>query len=314
MATPQPKVEQQNAEVPSWLRRHANAWIDIPGVAAVVLFGSRALGCARKDSDWDVAILHVKSDSIDLPMGSDLESHPVDIPQMSLDEYEAEAQLVGSLAHELAANGRILAGDLPTPKTSNLVVSEVELARHLEYAFYELSLAVAVMPMDMSLSDADRTLNRIEARHSSTHSANGAERVVKALCVHLGVTYDHIHNVKKLSRHVQKERREKVLAMNGHMRRAHIALHRGSSESMDKVVRRVSVSLELLSEILVPCCRQLSIALLRDLDLVVEKSLGMNQALEHMEENRTHSVPSDLVEKLNKGRGLLGEHLLKRER
>jgi predicted nucleotidyltransferase len=46
------------ARLPASLERLASALAELPGAAAVVLGGSRALGSARPDSDWDLGVYY----------------------------------------------------------------------------------------------------------------------------------------------------------------------------------------------------------------------------------------------------------------
>ncbi|MYD81588.1 MAG: hypothetical protein F4X44_13375 [Gammaproteobacteria bacterium] len=104
----QPELAEPN--VPFWFRRHADIWIKIPGVKAVVLVGSQASGSANENSDWDVAIFHGESRPKEIPMhGEDFLVHHVDVPLQSLRIYIEESQSVGTLARETAVNGQILA-------------------------------------------------------------------------------------------------------------------------------------------------------------------------------------------------------------
>ncbi len=62
MKSVQPKTVEGEIEVPGWLQDQVKVWIEIPGVEAVVLFGSRAKDLAQAGSDWDIAVLHGKQE------------------------------------------------------------------------------------------------------------------------------------------------------------------------------------------------------------------------------------------------------------
>ena len=149
--------------------------------------------------------MHKEQEFEDLPLSSEFEAHCVDVPLMSLCEFTGGAHRVGTLAHELATNGKVLAGSVPRRDSRGIVVSEEDLASHLEYAFRELASAIADLPADLRRNRHEPSLARAIAHVTSRHSAEGAERVAKALCVQLRVTYDHTHDVERLSKLVPKE-------------------------------------------------------------------------------------------------------------
>lgn len=309
----QPKTVEDGIEVPGWLQNQVRLWIEIPGVEAVVLFGSHAIGRAQIGSDWDVAVLHREQEIEDFPLSNDVEAHCVDVPLMSLDEFTDCAHRVGTLAHELATNGRILAGSVPAGYSRRLVVSEEDLARHLEYAFRDLALSVAELPVDLRRSGPETPLRRASAHVTSHHSADGAERVAKALCVHLGVTYDHTHDVGRLSRLVPKDWRDKVLAMDGRTRKAHVTAYRGSFEKIGSVMRRISASLDLLTEIIVPSCLQLQLHTVRELYEQVSLATGMQRVLTYAESQSIHSEIRILAKQMEGVIEKLKQHLQDRE-
>lgn len=314
MATPLPTAESYAIEVPNWLRRHADIWIKIPCVRAVVLFGSRAVGWARDSSDWDLAVVHEGSEMEDVPRGKDFDEQPVDLAYLPLKKYLRKAHQVGTLAHELANHGRLIKGHLPALQKRRLVVSEEELVRHLFYATHNLASAIGDIQTDISHGAPEESLDSILAYVSSPSSANGAERTAKALCVHLGITYSHTHDVEKLSELVPKEWRAKVLAMDGDTSKAHMATYEGSFEWVSDTVRRVSVSLSLLNELLLPCIEHLSMTTLGDLNKLVTSDSAMEKALSYLETASAYPLVVELVQEIKKVIASLNQHVVERER
>lgn len=313
VANPLLQSEVAEHKVPHWLRRHADIWIKIPGVEAVVLFGSRAIGSANENSDWDVAIVHSESKPKDIPMHRDFSIHQVDVPLISLRKYIEESHNVGTLAHELAVNGDVLAGSIPPFDNRRLVVSKEELARHVEFAFHGLAMAIAEIAVDMSHGDPHDSLDNIPANYSSAPSANGAERIAKALCVHLGVTYRHTHSVKELAELVPKKWRAKVLATDGNTTDAHVSPYEGSSETVEDVVKRVSVSFDLLQEALPRICKQLSSTLITSLDVKIASFTGVNRALDLSRAQDANLTVVELVDRMERARELLQRQRHQRE-
>ena len=99
------------------LRRTATEAVgSIPGVEAVVLFGSRARGTARATSDWDVAILsHASPDDERAArrVFDDLERvHPIVMKPESIEAHCNEGLRIESA---IARQGRLLAGEWTPP-------------------------------------------------------------------------------------------------------------------------------------------------------------------------------------------------------
>lgn len=314
MATSQSTAPPQEMDIPNWLSRHVDTWIKIPCVKAVVLFGSRAIGDTWDGSDWDLAVVHEGSEMEDVPKGRDFYEQPVDLAYLPLKKYRSKAHQVGTLAHELATHGRLIKGHLPALQKRRLVVSEEELVRHLFYATHNLASAIGDIQTDISHGDPEESLDSILAYVSSPSSANGAERTAKALCVHLGITYSHTHDVEKLSELVPKEWRAKVLAMDGDTSKAHVATYEGSFEWVSDTVRRVSVSLSLLNELLLPCIEQLSMTTLGDLNKLVTSDSAMEKALSYLETASAYPSVVELVQEIKKVIASLNRHVVERER
>lgn len=299
--------------VPHWLRRHAETWIKIPEVEAVVLFGSRANGSANENSDWDVAIVHGDPKPTEIPMDRDFSIQQVDVPLLSLRKFVEESHYVGTLAHELAVNGKVLAGSVPPFDKRRLAVSKWNLARHVEFAFHGLAMAIVEVDVDMSHGDPHDSLDLIPANYSSAPSANGAERLAKALCVHLGVTYRHTHNARELAELVPQPWRKKVLETESVLPRAYSTEDERSTESVADVAKRITVSFDLLHEILPPICNQLSTELLVDLDVKIASFAGVKISLDLARSEGAHPTVAELADKMEIVRGLLRENQISRE-
>ena len=93
-------------------RTAAEAVGSIPGIEAVVLFGSRARGAARATSDWDVAILsHASPDDERAARRffDDLaQVHPIVMKPESIEAHCNEGLRIESA---VARQGRLLAGE-----------------------------------------------------------------------------------------------------------------------------------------------------------------------------------------------------------
>lgn len=244
--------------IPPWLSHQGNEWIQLPGVESVVLFGSRVTGHAKSSSDWDVAVLYRTSTKPFVQYSEETQKHEVDLAWLSVDRFDSESHLVGTLAHELAVNSAVVAGSKPVVvNKETIVMSESALERHLEHAFKELARAISEVVSNWEFSGFSEPIEHVDAGDASGSSANGAERVAKALCVYLGITYTFTHDVAELAKIVPPEWSSKVLAMNGGTSSAHVAHYTGEVETIGDVAIRIGCTLDLLSEILEPCLKTL---------------------------------------------------------
>lgn len=300
-------------EVPNWLRRHADLWIQDPCVEAVVLFGSRTTGHADSYSDWDVAILHGANKPNNLVREKELLSQAVDLPVFPLETYLNRAHYVGSLAHEVAVHGRVLAGSVPTTLLRRLILSEEDLGRHLEYSFRYL--AIAITDFHDVLRHAGTRSEPLEStpgRTAVAPSADGAERVSKALCVHLGIPAAHTHDIEQLADSVPKEWRDKVLDMNGNTHRAHLATCLDNPETLADVEKRISSSLRLLTQIIEPCCYQLSDRTLASLDGWVHNHTFVLAVGDYLTDQDIHPSVHAVSTNFDRALGILHREHLKR--
>lgn len=252
--------------IPHWLLRQGNEWIQLPEVESVVLFGSRVTGHASSVSDWDVAVLHRSSAKPSLRYSAEAQTHNVDLAYLSLHRFATESHLVGTLAHELANHSMVVAGTKPFVQSNeSIAMSEDALERHLEHAFKELARAIREIVSSWEFSGFAHPIEEVVAGDASGSSANGAERVAKALCVYLGTSYAFTHDVEELAEIVPAEWRSKVLAMSSKTTSTHSDHYTGTVETIGDVVIRIRRTLDLLSEILVPCLEKLSDAKIAEL-------------------------------------------------
>ena len=117
-------------------RTAAEAVGSIPGIEAVVLYGSRARGTARATSDWDVAILsHAAPDDEEAAtrlLGKLERVYPV---VMKPESIEAHCNQGTRLESAIARQGRLLAGEWTPPpcRIENLDVNPEDLSSVLVY-------------------------------------------------------------------------------------------------------------------------------------------------------------------------------------
>ena len=129
-------------------RTVAEAVGSIPGIEAVVLYGSRARGTARATSDWDIAILsHAAPDDEEAAtrlLGKLERVYPV---VMKPESIEAHCNQGTRLESAIARQGRLLAGEWTPPpcRIENLDVNPEDLKRNLDTATDDLRCAFLVL-------------------------------------------------------------------------------------------------------------------------------------------------------------------------
>ena len=175
---------QHPCPVPEALRTAAQAAVrDIPGVEAAVLFGSRARGDWREDSDWDLALV------TDGDLGREAERAAcrrlhvaglhVEAQALPAEWLRREAGAFGRIAYPIVREGRVIAGAWTRPGTEGEPAMEPEVYRtFIDNALRFLRDAVDEMAR---LPSARPGLDRAGSRKVVAASADAAEHLVKAI-------------------------------------------------------------------------------------------------------------------------------------
>ena len=96
-----------------------------PDAKAAVLFGSRARGNHRNDSDWDIAFVTNKEESLPgsvIGVFTELREHlEIEVQALAISQvqFHEDANSLGSIAAPIVREGRILAGHCKWPKTES---------------------------------------------------------------------------------------------------------------------------------------------------------------------------------------------------
>lgn len=308
--TLQPALDQ---EVPLWLKKHADLWIQDPSVEAVVLFGSRTTGHADSSSDWDVAILHGKREPTRLLREKDLRSQAVDLPVLPLQSYLDQAHRVGSLAHEIAVHGKVLAGSVPPTSAKGWELSDADLSRHLQCSFRNLAIAITDFYDVWKHAGSTRNpLSSIPGRTAVVPSVDGAKWVFRALCVHLGKPVIRTHDVQQLADCAPAKLQDKILAMKGKLREGHQTTYLENPETLADVDQRISNSLRLLTQIIEPCCNQLSDSTLASLHDRVHNQTFVLAVGNYLVDQDIHPSVRSVSRCFNSSREILQREQMKR--
>ena len=258
-------------EIPKWLHTRSVLWMRRPSVVSVVLFGSRATGYASDLSDWDVAVLYdgLTPSAIRRRDDEEHKIHEVLIPMW---KFREESHVVGMLAHEIARDGKVVAGWAPRILENHFETCSDTLARLVERALTELHgcvYSVSHVLKAANESNANRLLGRVE----SGHIPQVAKCTCQALCVQLGVGYKFVHDVNQLAKRVPSTCSKHVLALKHVAAKARMA----REQNMPKLTIRDATAqirhvARLLVEILPKCLVQLAQKNLVLLEIDVEET------------------------------------------
>ena len=241
------------------LRRTAvEAVGSVPGIEAVVLYGSRARGTARSASDWDVAILsHASPDDERTARRffDDLERvHPI---VMRPESIEAHCNKGTRLESAIARQGRLLAGKWTPPpcRIENLDVTPEDLGENLETAVSDLR-SVFLALCDAALD------GRLYVPKVVEDSQQAAEALAKTVIAGFGLSPVTVHDLDALATqlenayrgriHESAERRRfaaAIRALDGNTKAAHEArYHKGPIEPPVRTAQRIASTLALQTD------------------------------------------------------------------
>ncbi len=228
-----------------------------PEARAALLFGSRARGTCRQDSDWDVAIVlsgdnpegaRPATRSEEFPHAAPLiELDPVDCWALTEKHLRRRATDLGSLPYAVCRDGLLLAGRLKTADMAKFhqeaTLNPEDWQARMFTVLGEFTLAMTPIGEVLTasawgwcLSDCSR-LMRI--------SSNAAELLVKAAMERRGVAADHTHDIGRLARGFLRARpgevrlAERMSALNGKSHQHHLTLYGGDEFELADVTQAV---------------------------------------------------------------------------
>ena len=230
----------------------------IPGIEAVVLYGSRARGTARAASDWDVAILsHAAPD--DERAAEKLFGHlelvqPIVMHPESIDEH---CNTGTRLEAAIARQGQLLAGDWTPPRcrSEDLDVEHEDLKRNLDAAIHDLRVAFFLV-CDVAYKELLYVPKLVE------ESQQAAEAIAKTVIAGFGLSPVTVHDLGELATQLEnayrgrrreaKERRRFAAAireLDGKTQIAHVARYHASPvEWPERTAQRMGATMRLQTE------------------------------------------------------------------
>ena len=257
---------------------------------AAILFGSRADGQARPDSDWDIAVVGDAGLVADIPYGS-FDRMEVQVFHLTVSEFEKQQNVYPGIAYEVAHNGVLLAGGSLTQdimqrkgmQTTDVKKLSGEFGRFVGGAFdYAWQFIACVEDSQFW----DRFAGEwghydVQARRLlPERSADCAEFAVKALCLAAGGDYAWGHDMHALAEKVPESLRDRVRALNGHTRNDHMAGYGGGVSHPHDLYHRVVNTMDLLADMAEWKCPLLTEGadlLLYELDVIKRKAAALNE-------------------------------------
>ena len=184
-----------------------DALISWPNAKAAVLFGSRARGDHRDDSDWDIAFITSTEESLPRAALQDLknleacnEIH-VQAQTISQDRFHESADSLGNIAAPVAREGRIIAGHCQWPETeSNPVLKSHEYINWRSGALARVASAAVNLATAIDSVRAGNFRSRLGDFVADTSDA--AERFAKIvfgrLASRTGVAIPRRHQINEI--------------------------------------------------------------------------------------------------------------------
>ena len=236
-------------------RTAAEAVGSIPGIEAVVLFGSRARGTARATSDWDVAILsHAAPDNEEAArrlLGKLERVCPIVMKPESIEEHCNQGTRLESA---IARQGQLLAGEWTPPpcRIENLDVNPEDLKRNLDTTTGDLRSAF--------VAQCDATLNELlYVPKVVEESQQAAEALAKTVIAGFGLSPATVHDLDVLAAQLENAYRGRtrgaeerrlfagaIRELDGNTEAAHVArYHTAPVEAPARTADRIGRTLRL---------------------------------------------------------------------
>ena len=237
-----------------------------PQARAAVLFGSRARGTQRPDSDWDIAFVLEGSDlrhprparSVFPRSQMPVDLDRVDAWALSEDDLHRNARALGTLPYVVCRDGRVLAGEWNGPNPAfmegDAVMKPEDWASRMRQVVVQVSSSMT--PISFMAASGTWTGSGEDCANLLRNTADAAELLVKAAMERRGVPTDRSHDIVRLAADFAAQRpdesalAERMTALNGTTRRDHVAMYLFSPPEVADVqaaLERLAATLDLLA-------------------------------------------------------------------
>ena len=241
------------------LRRTAVAAVgSIPGIEAVVLYGSRARGTARATSDWDIVILsHASPEDEQVARRLFGELERVHSIVMHPATIEAHCNQGTRIESAIARQGKLLAGEWTPPRCriEDLDVAAEDIGDNLDIATGDLRSAF------LALCDAAFKGRTYEPRIVE-YSQQAAETLAKTMIAGFGLSPTAVHDLNALATQLENAYRGRtcgagtrrrfaaaIRKLDGNTEAAHKArYHKGPVERPARTAERIANTMQIQTE------------------------------------------------------------------
>ena len=234
-----------------------DAW---PEASAAVLYGSRARGTHRPDSDWDVALVvgcnvrpHIPRQISevwrDAPELAGMDLH---VTVVTTERLVREANAAWNIASGVVREGRVLAGRWNRPKCEGKTTMEPFEYQHFIGASIEKIGSVLTTLARLGREGSHRA-DRLKVHAFVQATAGAAEMLGKAIVGRVVGRYEKTHDLNRLadmlpSGAAHTKMREALKGLDGDAHEHHIAIYPRELTEKDCLVayNRISRTLDLL--------------------------------------------------------------------
>ncbi|MCY4306080.1 MAG: nucleotidyltransferase domain-containing protein, partial [Aestuariivita sp.] len=240
-----------------------------PHVHAILLFGSRARGAARPDSDWDIAVV-VDDPKIERIIHSKVTPPPapfegytnLDVLTLTPDIIAQDRCAFGRIAQQIAQDGHPLIGDwtmTPNDPATPALINPIDWGSSVTQSLDHIDEAITKIKRYKQIHFYDYV--GVQCRSFINNSQMAAEHLVKIMLKRRKVTPARTHNIERLAHQMQSQRPEdvsksdwsalaaRIESLNGDSHRDHQAGYGEfelSTEDITRSATRVSKTFLLL--------------------------------------------------------------------
>ena len=295
-----------------------------PNAKAAILYGSRARGDHRADSDWDIAFITNTKDSLPSEVLQDLNElgaskkiivHGLAVPQ--IDFYD-NANSLGNVVSSIAREGWLIAGHCKWPDTESKLIMKPDVYKDRRaMALKQISSAVnnfSESIVNARISD-DRTAFKSFVKHTADAAEFFAKVAFEKIASGTSMKYPYSHKVddivQKIDRnlkHFDKEKakwwrcdrgrefRDLLCAMNGYGHDDHqyeYVIFEPNDEVVTRAVNRLLATMQFaireVEEVPGPgCLRQVAIEIAEPhRSKLLDLAKSLRQILEYLDLNES---------------------------
>ncbi len=281
-----------------------------PEARAAVLFGSRARGDHRPDSDWDVAFITKDGEQVGpippgLPIDGLSREDGLDVQCLALPSPIArrKACAIGHVAGGVIRDGRLLAGIWQRPGTAG-EPRRMQPDEYWRLAYNALNrMEIAVLEVETLGKTGGWRADASACSAFVGFTADAAEHLAKAMLGRHGIDYRHSHDLDELARLDRRAGRgglaDAIGSMNGQTQTHHVAPYGGvTATDCRHAIRRFLTMAPLLADEIAAGERDVRLAAGDDGELRSAATLKARErqaALRAAADNIPGAAPEDFI-------------------